>query len=78
MIVGNRELVWADVFQSGGLWHFNIHRIGEASAVFESRFKDGHEERSMAISHAEGLIQAFTPKATVNICPSSATLVTRN
>ncbi len=67
MIVGNRALVWADVFQSGGLWHFNIHRAGEKSAVFASRFKDGHEDRSMAISHAVDLIKAFTPKETVDL-----------
>jgi hypothetical protein len=65
MTIGDRNMVWANIFQSAGLWHFNIHRIGEQFAVFASRFRDGHAERQTAIDHATDLIKHYTPKEIV-------------
>jgi hypothetical protein len=59
MIVGDRNTVWANVFQSGGLWHFNIHHSGERFAVYASRFKDGHKLAQDAEKHAADLLPAF-------------------
>jgi hypothetical protein len=57
--VGDRDSVYAVIFQSGGFWHFNIHRCGEQFAVYASRFKDGHAERQTAIDHATDLMKAY-------------------
>jgi hypothetical protein len=65
MIIGDTTTLWANVFRSGGLWHFTIHRHGETFVVYGSRFVDGHAERSSAISHAEDLLKTFAAPSAV-------------
>ena len=59
MIIGDKQTVYADIFQSGGLWHFNIHRRGEPAAVYASRFIDGHQTQAAAVAHAANLLPSF-------------------
>lgn len=59
MIIGDRETVYADVYQSGGLWHFNIHRRGDEIALYASRFIDGHQTQAAAVAHAANLLPSF-------------------
>jgi hypothetical protein len=62
MIIGDRETVYADIFQSGGLWHFNIHRRGNETAVYASRFIDGHLNQADAVAHANNLLKGIADR----------------
>jgi hypothetical protein len=62
MIVGDRNTVYAIVFQSGGLWHYNIHRVGERFAVFGNNFKDGKPTEQDAVNDAIERLKQYQPK----------------